>query len=278
MAAFKGYRIVSEDPLVIELYTNAYGLDAENSVGDFWPYYAQGEAGWHGITIGWMADANGEATFSSDKADALEVEWLSYIAGPTLEIMKANLDQAEEAGLIPYEPTLGEYITESEAATRYANMQEWYRRYGHFWVGTGPFFIQRAFPVEGTLIMQHNPDYPDMASRWSQFGEAPIPEVTLDGPGEVTIGEEAVFDVFVDFGDEPYPNEDIDLVRYLVFDATGELVFTGDAEPVEDGYFEAVLDADLTGELEAGSNQIAAIVVSERALVPVRETFDFVTQ
>jgi peptide/nickel transport system substrate-binding protein len=225
-----------------------------------------------------MADANGEAAFSSSKADSLEVEWMSYIAGPTLEILKGKLDQAQEEGLIPYEPTLSEYITADEAETRYANLQEWYRRYGHFWVSSGPFFLQKAFPVEGTLILQHFDQYPDMADRWSQFTAAPIPVVTVDGPGNVGIGDEAVFDIFVDFEGEPYPNEDLSQVSFLVFDATGQLAFSGEAEVAGDGYFQAVLSEDMTGELEAGSNQLAAIVVSERALIPVRETFDFVTQ
>ena len=283
MAAFKGWRIVSEDPFVIEYYTDAYALDTENNVSDFRAAhpsdYGNGaSAPWHTVLLGWMAEANGEAAFSSAKADNLEVEWMSYIAGPTLDILKANLDQAQEEGLIPYEPTLGDYITADEAETRYTNMQEWHRRYNHFWVSTGPFFLQKAFPVEGTLILQHNDAYPDMATRWSQFTAAPIPEVTVDGPGNVSIGDEAVFDIFVDFEGEPYPNEDIDMVKFLVFDATGQLVFTEDAEIAGDGYFQAVLSGDMTNELESGSNQLAAIVVSKRALVPIRETIDFVTQ
>jgi peptide/nickel transport system substrate-binding protein len=283
MSGFKGWRIVSEDPLTIEYYTDAYQLDTENNVTDFRAAYPSdygngAEAGWHTVLLGWMAEANGEAAFSSDKADNLEVEWMSYIAGPTLEILKANLDAAQEETLIPYEPTLGDYITPEEAETRYANLQEWYRRYNHFWVSTGPFYLQKAFPVEGTLILQHNPDYPDMADRYSQFTAAPIPEVTVDGPGDVTIGEEAVYEVYIDFEGEPYPNEDIDMVKYLVFDATGALAFTGDAQEAGEGYYEVVLDADMTGELEAGSNQLAVIAVSKRALVPVRQELDFVTK
>jgi hypothetical protein len=46
---------------------------------------------------------------------------------------------------------------------------------------------------------------------------------------------------------------------------------------VEDGHWRAVLGPDLTGALEAGSNQLAVIVVSRRAVVPVTETLQFVT-
>ena len=203
---------------------------------------------------------------------------MSYIAGPTLELLKAQLDVAQEEGFIPYEPTLGQYITAEELADRYGNLQEWYRRYGHFWVNTGPFFLQRAFPVEGTLILQYNPDYPDLATRWDRFAGVPIPEVMVDGPGNVTMGDEVTYDIFVDYAGEPYAIDDIMLAKYLVFDATGELAYVGEATAVEDGYWQAVLSADVTGALEAGSNRLAIIVVSERALLPVQETLQFVTQ
>jgi peptide/nickel transport system substrate-binding protein len=283
MDAFRGWRIVSEDPLVIEYYTDAYQLDAENNVTNARAaspngYFNGVEVSWHALAAGWLVEAAGEAAFSADKADALEVEWMSYIAGPTVDLLKAKLDEAQAENFIPYEPTLGQYITAEEAAARYANLQEWYRRYGHFWVNTGPFFLQRAFPVEGTLILQRNPAYPDLATRWARFASAPIPEVMVDGPGNVTIGGEATYDIFVDFQGEPYAIDDIMLAKYLVFDATGALAHVGDAAAVEDGHWQAVLSADVTGALQAGANQLAAIVVSKRALVPIRETVQFVTQ
>ncbi len=125
--------------------------------------------------------------------------------------------------------------------------------------------------------MQHNPDYPYMADRWSKYATAPIPEVMLDGIDRVTIGEEVVYDVFVDLDGAPYPTDDISMVRYLVFNAVGELVEVGDGTAVEDGYYTITLSADTTGGLAEGSNQLAVIVVSERALVPVRDTFQFIT-
>jgi hypothetical protein len=128
------------------------------------------------------------------------------------------------------------------------------------------------------LILQYNPDYPDLATRWDRFAAAPIPEVMVDGPGNVTIGDEATYDIFVDFAGEPYAVDDIMMVKYLVFDATGELAYSGDAEAVEDGLWQVVLSADVTGALEAGSNRLAAIVVSKRALLPVTDTIQFVTQ
>ena len=282
MGAFKGWKIASEDPLVIEYYTDAYDLDAENNISNFRAahssYFQCGEAGWHNIALGMMVEANGEAAWSSDKADANEIEQLNYIGGPSIDMLKAALDTAQADGYIPYAPTLSQYITAEEAAERYANLQEWFRRRGHFWLATGPFYLEKAFPVEGTLILQRNEQFPDMSTKWDKFAEAPIPEVLVDGPGSVDIGTEAVFDVFVDFKGEPYAMADIDLVKYLVFNATGELAFQGAADAVEDGYWTVTLGADATADLEAGSNQLAVIVVSKRALVPITETLQFVTK
>jgi peptide/nickel transport system substrate-binding protein len=282
MAAFKGWKIVSEDPLVIEYYTDAYDLDTENNITNFRAAHPSGyfngvEAGWHNLTPAWLVEASGEAAFTADKADANEVEWMSFISGPTLELMKAQLDLAQEQNLIPYEPTLGQYVTAEEATQRYTNLQEWYRRYGHFWVNTGPYFLQKAFPVEGTLILQYNPDFPDRADRWAAFSGAPIPDVVLDGPGNVTIGDEAKYDVYVTFNEEAYPINDISISKFLVFDATGELVHVGEAEAVEAGRWAVILTSDITGGLEAGSNTLAVVMVSSRALVPVRTEIQFVT-
>jgi peptide/nickel transport system substrate-binding protein len=284
MSSFKGWKIASTDPVVVEYYTDAYQLDAELNITNFraaFPneggLYDQGSAAWHNIVPAWLAEANGEMAFSDDKAAALEVDQTNYLAGPTVEIMETKLDEALASAYIPYEPTLGVYITAEEATARYENLKTWIDRTGHVYLGTGLFYIQKAFPVEGTIIMQRNPNHPDMADRWAQFAMAPIPDVLVDGPGEVAAGDEAVFDVFVDFQGEPYINADLDMVTYLVFDATGALASKGDAVAVEDGYFQVILSSDVTAELTAGSNKLAVIAVSKNALLPVLETFEFVT-
>jgi peptide/nickel transport system substrate-binding protein len=282
MSAFKGVKIVSENPLVIETYSDSYQMDAELSVSTWWPYYAQGQASWHALTLGLLAEGAGEAAFTAAKADSLEVEWLSYIAGPTIDIMKAQLDAwtglaAETPGFTIYGPTLGQYVTAEEVDARIANLTEWHRRYGHFWVGTGPYFLQRAFPVEGTVILSHSPTYPDLATKWDRFAQAAIAEVELDGPSRVTIGEEAVYDVLVTFNGAPYAVADIDNVTYLVLNAQNEVAFVGEAVAVEDGWWEIVLTAEMTDELEAGSNTIEVVVVSKLLAVPSTDSLTFVT-
>ena len=280
---FKGVKIVSTDPLVIETYSDQYSLDAEVPFGTlqwttWWPgFYTFGSGAWHNLTPGILAEAAGELAFSSAKADEKQVEWTGFLSGPSLEILKKYLDQAQAENYIPYAPTLGEYIDADEVTARYTNLQNWYGEKGHFWLGTGPYYVDGVFPVEGTLTLRRFEDYPDPADRWSQFGLPKVATVEVSGPGNVTIGEEAVFDVDVTFQGEPYAAEDIANVSWLVFDATGTLVATGEATAAGDGLYTVTLGADVTSALQAGSNRLQVAVSSNVVAIPSFASYEFVT-
>jgi peptide/nickel transport system substrate-binding protein len=279
MSVFKGMRVVSTDPYVFEFYTDQFQLDAEVHVAtaDYWPNYVYGEAPWHVIAIGNLAEENGELAYSADKADAAGVEWTNLIGGPSLEILNTYLTQATEESYIPYAPTMSQYVTPEEAAARYANLAAWYADRGHFWVGTGVYTLGKVFLTEKTGSLLRNPDYPDLANRWSTFGEPKVATVELDGPGQVTIGQEAVFDVFVTFKDQPYPADQIKEVKVLLYDATGEVVYESVADVSADGQYSATIPADVTSNLEAGANRIEVAVVPLVVAVPTFASLEFVT-
>ncbi|MEZ4869578.1 MAG: ABC transporter substrate-binding protein [Caldilineaceae bacterium] len=277
LQSFRGVRIAQTDPLVVEYYSDTYLLDAEQNVPAFFPYYNQGPGAWHTLGLGIMAESNKELAFSSDKADALEIEWMNYIAGPSLEILSKHLDEAATEDYIPYAPTLGDYITAEEAHTRWSNLQQWYGDKGHFWVGIGEFYLDAAYPVEGNVVLRRNPDYPDAADKWMRFSEPQIAQVELDGPGRVTIGDEASFDVLVSFKDAPYAVSGISDVTYLIFDARGELAQVGKAEAVEDGLWQVALNADVTAALEAGANRLEIAVVPNSVSIPSFASMEFIT-
>jgi peptide/nickel transport system substrate-binding protein len=274
---FRGYRIVEQDPLTIEFYSDFYQLDAELNVASLFPEYAQGPGSWHALAMGIRAEANQELAYSSAKAAALETEWMNFVAGPSLAILEQHLSDAADESFIPYAATLGEFISEDEAATRWSNLQNWYADKGHFWVGVGPLYLEAVFPVEGTVQLLRFEDYPDPADKWQRFESPMIAEIEIDGPGRVTIGEEAVFDIFVDFEGEPYPADQINQVTYLIFDATGELVILGEAEAVDDGLWEVVLSAEQTGELAAGANRLEIAVAPIPVSIPSFDSLEFVT-
>ncbi len=276
MEVFKGVRIVSTDPLIIETYSDSYSLDAENNVSSWWPYYDYGQAPWHTLAVGYLAEANGELAFSSDKSEEKGVEWMNFISGPSLEILKKYLDQAMADGFIPYQETLGQYVTADEAKARYENLAKWYEQYGHFWVGTGPFFLSKVDTTAQTVVLERNPDYPDTSDKWAGFGEPKMATVEVDGPGQVVKGQEVTFDVYVTFAGEPYPADEIAGVAYLVFDDAGNLLAKGDAALVEDGHYQVVLTGDVTGGFAEGAARLEIAVTSKLVSIPGFGSADFV--
>ncbi len=279
LLAFKGYRITSTDPLTIEAYSDSYNSDAELDILTLWPlspYGLAGEDSWQMFAISNLAEANKELAYTSDKADQLQVEQTSWIGGPSLEILSKYLDQATSESYIPYEPTLGQFITKEEADLRYANLKKWYDEHGHFWVGTGPYYLDKVFTTEKTAVLKNNSDFPDLANRWSMFSEPKFAETVLDGPAQIKAGEEAVFDAAITFKDQPYPQSDIQRVKYILYDATGAVVSVGDATAVEDGHYQITLDADATSKLPSGASRIEVAVVPIPVAVPSFTSLDFV--
>ena len=119
--------------------------------------------------------------------------------------------------------------------------------------------------------------YPDLADKWGGFGEPKLPDVTVDGPAQVKIGDAATFDVSVAFKGDAYPADEILSANYLLYGADGALVGTGVATLVADGQYQVVLDAATTGALAAGANKVEVVVVSLLVSIPQFTTFEFVT-
>lgn len=279
LVAFKGYRITSTDPLTIEYYSDSYNSDAELNVLPMWPdslYGLSGENNWPILAISDLAEAAGELAYTQDKADTAQIENTSWVGGPSLEILAGYLDQAASESYIPYEPTLGQYITKEEADQRYANFKKWYEDHGHFWVGTGPYYLDRVFTTEKSLVLKNNEEFVDTADRWSVFSEPKLATTVLDGPGQVKAGEEAVFDAAVTFKDEPYPQADIKGVKYILYDATGAVVIVGDAEATADGQYQVTLAPDVTSKLPTGSARLEVAVLPIPVAVPSFTSIDFV--
>jgi peptide/nickel transport system substrate-binding protein len=280
ISTFKGVKVISTDPLCIEDYRDQFYLDAEYSPATWWPNYAQGTAPWHTIALGLKADASEDKAtrlaFSTDKAGADETEWMSFISGPSLEVLKGHLDAIQTENWVPFAATLGTFVTADEATARYTNLQNWYAARNHFWVGTGPYYLYQVYPTEGVVTLQWNAEHPDLANRWDKFGSPMLATTEVDGPGQVAAGEEAVFDVFVTYNDAPYPSADLSTVAYLVFDATGALVAQGDATFVEEGKYSVTLGSDVTGAFTSGAYKLEVAVSSKLVSIPAFGALEFV--
>ncbi len=279
LSHFKGVQIVSTDPLVIATYDDNYFADAELDVTGWWPNLGYGENSWEVLAIGNMADGAGELAWSTGKADLKEVEWMSFIGGPSLEILSKYLDQAIAEVTIPYAPTMSAYITADDAAARYAGLKAWYTDKGHFWVGTGPYYLD-AVDLNGfTAVVKNNPEFPDLADRWAAFGTPPMAEVALDGPAQVKIGEEVAFTATVtnrNTGDA-YPTADVKEMKFLLYNDKGETVYVGvGAATADEGVFTLTIPADVAATLIAGAGKIEAAAVLIPVAIPAFTSLDYV--
>ncbi|HTX79852.1 MAG TPA: ABC transporter substrate-binding protein [Longilinea sp.] len=286
MQSFKGFKIESTDPLVIDTWSNTYYQDAELNITPWWPgvevygsVYQYGEAGWDIMAVADLAEADGKMAWSSDKATAKNIDQTNFVSGDTLGVLSTYLDQAASEKYIPYAPTMSAYVTADEAATRYANLQAWYTAHNHFWVGTGPYYLDTVSPVEKSLVLKNYSDYADPVDRWSsQFAEPMLASVDITGPsGQVKIGDTATFNVAITFQGQPYPNNDLKMVKYMVYDATGNMVVSDLATAVSDGSYQVVLSSDVTSKLAAGSNKLTVAVVPIPVAVPTFASVQFVT-
>ncbi len=180
MSSFKGVRIISTDPLTIESYTDMISLDAESLISGYngwgggfnftwWPDYSTGEAPWHMIAAGIKAETEGLLAFSAEKSSALGIEPTNYIAGPALDTLKNKIGESAATGHIPYLPTLGAYITSTEAKNRWTNYQDWFATHEHLWVGSGPYFIDQVYPIESKIILKWFNNYPDISDKWDSL-------------------------------------------------------------------------------------------------------------
>lgn len=277
-STFKGFKVTSTDPLVIETYTDNFYADAEliAVLGDWWPWYGYGEASWDAIAMGNAAEAAGLTAYGTGKADRNAVEWTNFIGGPSLEALSGQLDALMAENTIPYAATLGEYVTADEAAARYANLKAFYEANGHFWSATGPYWLASVDLNAKTALVKNNPDFPDLADRWAAWSNPPLADATLDGPAQVSVGAETPFTLTVTTkAGDPYPSSDVKEVKFLVYNDKGETVYVGEGEAgAGDGEYTLTIPAD--AKLVAGAGKIEAAVVLYPVAIPAFASLEFV--
>lgn len=276
---FKGFRIVSTSPLTIETYSDLYYSDVELNVSSGWPTSPlglSGENSWGVLAISNMAEAAGELAYTADKADAKKIEQMSWIGGPSMEILAKQLDASIAAGTVPYPNVLGQYLTADQAKARYNSLKAWYGVHKHFFIGTGPYYIDRAFLTEKTITLKNNGWFTDASDRWAKFASPKMATVAIEGPDNIKIGEKATFTVSVTTKGSPYPKADISQVKYLLYDSTGAVLQVGEATATGDGAYEIVLDTDVTSKLVEGSDRIEVAVVPIPVAIPAFTSLDFV--
>jgi peptide/nickel transport system substrate-binding protein len=261
---FRGWRIVSEEPLVVEIYSDQIYPDAETIVSARTPSVSP----WHTLALGIRAEAAGDLAFSSLKADRLRVTWLSLVAGPSLAILDRHREAALLDGFVPFRETLSGFIDAGEADKRYRALGDWRDRRGHYWVGDGPFYLHSVHALERALVLRRFEGFPDRSDKWLRFTRPAIPELELDGPMVVESGEAAEFTLRVSFAGEPYPADAIENVQYLLFDGAGALARRGSLPAAEDGIWRLRLEPEDLAALGTGANSLELAVISRRVALP----------
>lgn len=258
-------KIVSEDPLIIEYYINYTHPEAEFIVS-----FAAGfpSIPAHALAIGIKAEEKGLLAFSADKADAMKVEWMNYIGGPSLEVLSNMLDEALAEGYIPFKGFLGKFITVDEMKARYQALKNWYNEHGHFWVADGPFYLDKVDFNAHQAILKAWREHPDPADKWAFLASPPIPEVAVEAPENVVPGLDAEFTIKVTYKGKPYANNRIEFVKYLLLDSAGNVLAKGDAEAAGEGVWKVKFSSDETGKLTPGTYKLLAIVLSKDVAMP----------
>ena len=276
LSHFRGARILEKNPLVVEIYSDQIFPDAETiaatRAADFYT-----NVPWHELVLGVLAERNRQLAFSASKADRLKVEWLSYISGPSLAVLDGQLTAALKEAFIPYRNTLGEYVSQQEVTERYEKLRAWREARRHFWVSNGPFYLYSVHPVEKIVIIRRSESFSDPADKWVRFVEPQIADVEISGPRIIKAGSPAEFQVQITFKGKPYPEKDLEFVRYMLFDSRGELVELDNPKPVGDGTWRIALESKQTARLSSGSNRLELAVTSRVVALPSFRTFRFVT-
>ncbi|MCS7103948.1 MAG: ABC transporter substrate-binding protein [Thermofilaceae archaeon] len=262
---FAGRRILSTSPLVVEWYGNYTHPEAEFIVTYFagWPNMP-----WHTTAIGIRAEEKGLLAFSTSKADKMKVEWMNYIGGPSLKILEETLKEMIDTGYIPFSKFASAYVSVDEAKARYQALMNWYKERKHFWVGDGPFYLDSVDYMAHTAVLKANRNHPDKADRWAWLADPPIPEVKIEVPENVIPGIAADINVRVSFKGQPYPAKRIEFVKYLVLDASGNVMDKGEAKAVSDGLFKISLSSEATGKFTPGTYKILTFTLSKDVAMP----------
>jgi peptide/nickel transport system substrate-binding protein len=272
-SGLKGFRIASENPLIIEYWTDYITREAEfiytfiaDRIGVNVDIYPQ--VPWHVAAIGIKSEEEGLLAYSSYKSEELEIEWMNYLGGPSEAILKAQLDEAISSKYVPFGGIVNDYLTTEEITTRYENLKNWYDEKGHFWVGSGPFYLDQADFVGHSAVIKAFRDYPFKADRFGYLTEPPIPVSSVDVPDNIIPSLGAVIDFELNYKGEPYPNDKIELAKYMVLDSAGNIITVGNAEPAAEGKWLIGLDSTETARLSAGSYRLVTVALSTEVAKP----------
>jgi len=128
------------------------------------------------------------------------------------------------------------------------------------------------------VVLRRYEAFPDPATKYAQLESPPLAEVTVAGPTNVKRGQDATFEIRITFEGRPYEVADIEFVKYLLFDAIGNLIIVGDASADADGRWAIRVAGAQTAALPVGANRLEVVVASKLVGKPSFAKIEFVTR
>jgi len=262
---FKGLRFVSDD--TVEVYLDYWHVDKSYiaSTASVWT-----DTPWELLVLANKAVLDKKVAWSVDMADEWGVDQLDFTKGSSLNILSEILATIQE-NYIP--PELEGFVDASEAAARWSALKSFYKTRGHFWVSNGPYVFASADTTALQVTLEAFREYPFKADKWDTMLTVKIPNVRVtDAPEKVVSGLAAGFSLRSEVAGQPYDKAS---VKYLLTDASGNLVASGIARAYGGGVFKIELTGEDTSKLAAGVYSLKLIAVGEEAALPYLTEYTF---
>lgn len=270
MKQFIGFKVIRSNPVTVEVYVNMTHVEptrladwaAQRFTLSGFPYFP-----WHDLAVAVLARQDGELGFSALEAKSLGCERVNFMHGPSMTILNRYLDKAIREKYVP--EWIKDYVTPEEAVARYQKLKEFYNKYGHFWVGCGPYYLHSTDPVGKVAVLRAFRDYVYKADKFDWLLKVSTPESSLKVPEKIVPGIEATINITVTAEGKPYPRPNIEKIMYLVTDPAGNLILSGTAEetPTE-GLYKIRLNETETSKLPSGTHIVTVYAFSNVVAVP----------
>ncbi|HEX77515.1 MAG TPA: hypothetical protein G4O03_03765 [Dehalococcoidia bacterium] len=258
LEAFRGFRLV--DDARLEVYV------------DFWhfvPDYIAGYASPASLSMPWeilaamdeLVFVKRQAAYSDTTAERFRVPWLSLVIDRDARLVKKALAEFIERGYLPESPfTLnGTPLTSrEEALRRYRAAISWFDRHGLMVISNGPFQLVRFDPPAQFAELEafRDPTYPFRPGQWF-FGEVAAVEIAKVAAEPIYKGEDAQIEAELRGPGRLG-------AKYVLFDPVkGEVLRSGEAEPVSATRFSVALSPEETSVLEPGIYHLFLVAHSD---------------
>ncbi len=254
----------------VTYYSDDWNFDESIIAGDiiFWP-----TAPWEVSAIIAKTTEDLELVVHEDDRDPLDQ--VDLVKGSSLPFLEEDMDTLRAANFMPSWAN----VSAAEATARWDALDDWYQNATttqHFYVSNGPFYIDQVTTTpEGTVLKAFRDGYPfDMPTEFVDYTTVVIADVTLGAAPDVVQTFPAVFDFSTSFEGEVYDR--VATSAWLVSDpATGTVLFTGPAERVAPGQFEATLSSTQTTALVEGSYEFTVVVGTRDSVIPTFASTSF---